>query len=187
MIDDLPAQVHERTRYNLRNQHDLTSFQTRTRVFDESFFPAMTRLWNSSNPNLITTANQTTTPLTSSTHLLNPYFSCGGRKFQIIMARLRMKCSELAEHLCNMHIIDSPLCSCGQIENIEHLFLHCPLFLHHRNRLKADFVTHSIDFSIETILFGFKNTPDLENKNLLLATSVSEFLSSIQRFPLLSG
>ena len=40
-------------------------------------------------------------------------FFIGLRQEQIIMAKLRMQCSNLNGHLYSMKIIDSPACSCG--------------------------------------------------------------------------
>ena len=48
------------------------------------------------------------------------------RQEQIIMAKLRMQCSNLSEYLYSMKIIDSPACSCGFVnENEFHFLLVC--------------------------------------------------------------
>ena len=35
-----------------------------------------------------------------------------------------MHCSELHQHLADMHIIENNLCACGQPETSEHFFLY---------------------------------------------------------------
>ena len=43
----------------------------------------------------------------------NPLCFIGSRLEQIIMAKLRMQCSNLNGHLYSLKIIDSPACLCG--------------------------------------------------------------------------
>ena len=61
------------------------------------------------------------------------YFDFGSRKEQIIMARLRLKCSSLKDHLFQKNIIDSGLCTCGKIETTAHYLLHCSNYIFIRN------------------------------------------------------
>ena len=59
----------------------------------------------------------------------NPLFFIGSRQEQIIMAKLRMRCSNLNGHLYARKIIDSPACSCGLVNEKEfHFLLVCPLY-----------------------------------------------------------
>ena len=59
----------------------------------------------------------------------NPLFLIGTRQEQVIMAKLRMQCSNLNGHLKSMHIVESSTCSCGFVNEDEfHFFFGCPLF-----------------------------------------------------------
>ena len=46
LTDLLPPSVGTRTRYNQRNDPNLTGFAARTETFKRSFFPSTTHLWN---------------------------------------------------------------------------------------------------------------------------------------------
>ena len=51
------------------------------------------------------------------------------REANIAHAQLRMQCSNLNDHLYNLHVIDSPKCSCSyKCEDSNHYLFHCPLY-----------------------------------------------------------
>ena len=59
----------------------------------------------------------------------NPLFHLGTRQEQTIMARLRMRSSDLKGHLHSLKIIESSACSCGfKNEDEINFFLACPLY-----------------------------------------------------------
>ena len=59
----------------------------------------------------------------------NELYYYGNRSTNIKHAQLRMKCSRLNAHLYNLHVVDSPGCSCGHdIEDNNHYLLICPLY-----------------------------------------------------------
>lgn len=185
-----PTSVHERTHYNLRSQNNLTPYPARTNIFSESFFPAATRLWNNLDDEIkqISDPNYLKSILEKNSEAQNPYYYLGHRKFQIIMSRLRMLCSDLSDHLHRMHIIDNPHCACGQIETTEHYFLYCPLFTISRRSLERDTQNLNIPLTINIILNGLTDHNNTNNcKNRMLASSVHEYISSSHRFPLLTN
>ena len=49
----------------------------------------------------------------------------GDRTGQVYRTQLRTNCSPLNHYLCHKNIIESPLCSCGQIGTNLHFFLDC--------------------------------------------------------------
>ena len=57
LSDLLPPRVEHRTRYNLRNDPNLTSFAARTELFKRSFFPSTTPLLNSLSPEIRNSEN----------------------------------------------------------------------------------------------------------------------------------
>ena len=60
--------------------------------------------------------------------IIPSYFYKGIRKAQVMHTRLRTNCSALNHHLFSKNIVDSPLCSCGSIENNYHLLFNCPKY-----------------------------------------------------------
>jgi len=56
-----------------------------------------------------------------------PNYNCGKLLGQTFYSRIRLGCSTLARHLFLKNIIDNPLCQCGEVESVEHLF-YCPIF-----------------------------------------------------------
>ena len=95
-----------------------------------------------------------------------------------------MNCSDLANHLFQMNIIDSPHCSCGGIESTEHFFISCPLFLRIRNKLENDLKNLTNAFNLDIILHGNPFKDVITNK--LISSAVNEYICNSQRFPLLS-
>jgi hypothetical protein len=188
LTDHLPIPVHERTHYNLRNQANLTPYQARTKTYTDSFFPSMTRYWNNLNDDVrqITDHKSLQRKLQReiAVSTKNPYFYLGSRKFQVIMSRLRMCCSDLAHHLFEMNIVENPNCACGEIENTEHFFFFCPLFIYSRNTLKDDLQNLNADFNLDIILHGAPDQDKLTNKLIVIA--VNEYLCETRRFPLLA-
>ena len=117
-------------RYPVRNRSNLSCPTFRTETNKKSFFPSMTLFWNNFEEN---TRYLEKLPLKahSTKHkplMYNPYFYLGNRQFNIIMARLRMRCSELRQHLFDMNIIENNNSECGLPETTSHhVFLECPL------------------------------------------------------------
>ena len=77
----------------------------------------------------------------------NPLFHLGTRHGQIIMARLRMRSSDLKGHLYSMKIIESSACPCGfKKEDEIHFVLACPLY----NRPRVTLL--NVHFTVRTLL-----------------------------------
>ena len=91
-----------------------------------------------------------------------------------------MKCSELRQHLYNMHIIDDNKCICGLVETSEHFLFHCPLYTAIRTEMRTSFEENNIDFKINIVLNG-----DVHNNNKIIKV-VDTYLSDSKRFSLLS-
>ena len=123
----IPAQVSSASRYNLRNAHNYQTIQARTNQYRDSFLPSTLHLWN----NLPLEARQSNSLNSFKLFLkkdILPIPRCyyyGNRKLQILHSRLRIGCSALNLDLFTKNITDSPLCSCGSIENSQHYFFHC--------------------------------------------------------------
>ena len=89
------------------------------------------REWNSLN-----TASKNSSSLVSFKRTLNesiivpPYFYTiqTSRIGQILHTRIRLECSSLNQHLYKKNLINSPNCSCGQVESAAHFLLSCPRY-----------------------------------------------------------
>ena len=77
----------------------------------------------------------------------------GKWKIRILYTRLRTNCSSLNLHLSIKNISDSPLCSCGSIEDNQHYFFHCMHYQRQRNELLneiARYATLTLNFCMAT-------------------------------------
>jgi hypothetical protein len=104
----------------------------------------------------------------------------GERWTNIMHARLRMGCSKLKSDLFyNLHVIDDPYCTCGQIETAKHFLLHCPIYADLRENLLSsiDFI---IPITIDTLLYG--NNELSRNNNLEIFKIVHLFIKKSKRF-----
>ena len=91
------------------------------------------------------------------------YFNFGSR---IIFVRLRLKCSSLHDHLFQINIIDSGLCTCGKIETTAHYLLHYPNYIFIRNE-----TIHTLGtIDVQSLIFG--NSIKNENENRLVFETV---------------
>ena len=142
-------------------RYDIPVLFTRTETYRRSFVPYTTGLWNKLNKD---TRNSPTLDSFKSTvkgpkKEVNKLFSFGKRIPSIHQARMRIGCSKLNAHLCyNLHVIPSPQCQCGcPLEDPNHFFFTCPIFLAQRTSL-LNIITHiSNNINIETLLHGDPN------------------------------
>ena len=109
-----PTRVADLQRYHFRHAYNFVPPRCRTVKYQKSFIPKATMLWNSlGNEKEITDFEQFKSALQSRT-VHNELFYLGSRKINIIMAKIRMNCSELGSHLHRIKVIDTPACKCGQ-------------------------------------------------------------------------
>ena len=106
----LTESVASRNRYNVRSASALNQSLVKTRLglFNNSFLPSATRLWNILPQDIKTISDHCTfkRALSHKSHVANSnLFNFGERKWNVIHARIRMKCSILKAHLYDMHII----------------------------------------------------------------------------------
>ncbi len=112
-----------------------------------------------------------------------PWYGKGERNLDIHHTRMRLGCSKLKAHLhfnLHVHVIDSPLCTCGPIiEDPSHYFLKCPLYQQQRIVLfnKINIIRPP---DIALILHGDRNLTVDENLNIVL--SVQTFINTTRRF-----
>ena len=116
LVEILSNAVNVDKHYKLRNEDDIEQFQFRTEKFRKSLFPDCVRKWNSLEKDLRKECSFNafrTKVITNTVANCSKLYYVGQRKFNIILAQLRMNCSNLNAHLYSLHVIDSPACGCS--------------------------------------------------------------------------
>ena len=129
LLPHIPETVENRVqaRYLIRNRSNLSCPTFRTETYRKSFFPSRTLFWNNLEEYIKHLEKMTLkVHLTKHKPKCNPYYYLGNRQFNIIMARLRMRCSELRQHLFDMNIIENNKCECGLQETTSHFLSRMP-------------------------------------------------------------
>ena len=92
--------------------------------------------------------------------------------------RLRQNCSILKGDLFRCNLIDSCYCSCDNyVENNEHYFLHCKLFVNQRNVMLNNIRVFGLDLFINNILYG--NSDFAYDVNCSLFTYTHQTLTDV--------
>ena len=168
----VPQPVGAASRYNLRNANNLQTITTRTN--------SAIRSWN----NLPMEIKQADTVNSFKNHLIKkqPVLKCdyvGNRRAQFLHTRLRTNCSSLNIDLFNKNISDSPLCSCGSIEDAQHFFFHYRHYTAQRNALLIAVLTYIVP-SLRCILYGDPSLSLELNSNIF--EHVQKFIIDTKRF-----
>ncbi|MCW4344426.1 MAG: reverse transcriptase domain-containing protein [Candidatus Thiodiazotropha endolucinida] len=177
----VPEPISNVSRYNLRNSNNIRTVNTRTSQYYQSFLPSTIRSWN----DLPAEVQQYNTLSSFRNHLnkdkayVPQYFYTGSRKAQILHTRLRTHCSSLNLDLFMKNITDSPLCSCGSIEDAQHFFFHC-----HKYQAQRNVLLNSISLiqapSLHLLLQGDLALA-LETNKMIFET-VQKFILETKRF-----
>ena len=182
-LSSLPPQNFGNTsRYSLRNSNNLQGILCRTALYSNSFLPSTIRAWN----NLPAEVRQFDSLDTFKQFLsrererVPKYFYSGNRRGQLLHTRIRTNCSNLNNDLFLKHIIDSPLCLCGNIENANHYFFVCPLYVHQRTTLLSSISQYHNNLTLNILLFVEASLSDDVNK--LIFESVQKYIIDTKRF-----
>lgn len=180
----LPSPLLDNTGYNLRNRNDLNQYRLRTEKFRRSIFPDCIRLFNSLPCEVRNslTMNDFSSKI-SEQSLPNRLFYGFSRKLGIIHAQFRMNCSNLNGHLFSLHVIDDPTCICSnEIENCEHFFFHCHMYIAQRENFLASIreVCNGCPITVNLLLFGNEDLSEVIN--LQLFALVETFIFDSNRF-----
>ena len=187
LLPHIPETVENRVqaRYPLRNRSNLSCPTFRTETYRKSFFRSMTLFWNNLEENIKHLEKMPLKMhLTKHKPKCNPYYYLGNRQFNIIMARLRMRCSELRQHLVDMNIIENKNCECGLPETTSHFFLECPLYIVPR-RILCDFLLRiNYEFTVHALLYGISDGIN----NFIINQATQEYVIAwTNRFKLLNN
>ena len=176
-----PPALHERQNYNLWRSHNYTQPKCRLSKYQKSFFPNSIFLWNSLDEAKKQLAEYDLFKAALEPNLQqNELYFIGERHLNIIMAKIRMNCSELKSHLYRINVIESPNCTCGEaVEDPYHYFFICPQYTAQRAALHAA-VANLAPFTLKTILSGCTQLSLQENKEIYNATQT--FIKNSKRF-----
>ena len=167
----------------LRGANNIAVPLAKREQYKRSFFPYAIKKWNDSDRDMKSVATLNELKQEFKKHRENPpmIYYYGKRSESIHHARMRLGCSDLNHHLCNvMHVIDSAKCNCGfHKETVTHFLIDCPLYEEYRRDLFFR-VSALSNFTVKTMLFG-DNTLKLE-ENIKIFSYVHEFIFSTGRF-----
>ena len=178
----LPNRFQDIHNYSTRNSNALQPPFTRTSLYSNYFLPSSVRSWNKQPAEIQTLS---TLPrfknYFKNKNVKKPiYYYEGSRTGQILHSRLRMNCSNLSSHLFKKHLVQSPNCSCGEIETNEHYLLKCHRYNIYRQRYISN-LRFSIRITTNVLLFGSERLSIEQNKEIF--KSVQKFIIASNRFP----
>ena len=177
----VPQTVNSISRYNLRNANDLQTVNARTTLYYNSFLPSTIRAWNNlpSEAQQLESVNSFKFFLIKENVPVPKYFYIGKRKAQILHTRLRTNCSSLNLDLFVKNISDSPMCTCGSVEDTQHYFFHCIHFRQQRTVLINE-ISRYCNPSLTLLLHG-DQTLSFET-NVIIFQAVHKYICNTQRF-----
>ena len=178
----IPQEVSQTSDYNLRNSNNIRTVQSRTTLYENSFFPSAIKKWNAlpleeRNSNSLSAFKAT---LTKDITYPPKYYFAGTRKGQVLHTRIRTGCSAVKQHLHRRNIINDPFCSCGMVEDAEHFLLQCPLY----SQFRRDMFRYVAQFCPPTVNILLYGDPDIFtcDINASIFLSVQNFILNSKRF-----
>jgi len=177
----IPSQVGNITSYNLRNSSNLRNISCRSQLLSKSFLPPSIISWNS-----LTDEVRTVPSLNTFKCLLSKgrkdvplfYYECD-RQTCVYYARLRTHCSNLYEHLFTKNIVESPLCTCGDIKDTYHFLFSCPLYMGSLFEIYNQLFAYR-PLTVRLLLFGSSLLTDTSNSYIFRC--VHNYLQHTRRF-----
>ena len=177
----IPQQIETVSQYNLRNAQNLRNIRTRTSSYYNSFLPSTLRQWNnlSIETRQLNSLNSFKWFLKKDKSSVPKYYYFGKRKAQILHTCLRTGCSSFNLDLFVKNISDSPMCHCGSIENAQHYFFHCNMYLRQRTLL-LNSVANYCTPTLNVLLQGGPSLSDAINESIF--QHVHTFIIDSERF-----
>ena len=99
---------------------------------------------------------------------------------QIHHTRLRTYSSSLNNFLFRRQLVNSPLCECGDIEDMEHYILHCPRYNQFQQEMFDTVIRHFGTVSLELLLNG--EVSAAYHDNVEVFSAVHDFIVRSRRF-----
>ena len=178
--------------YQTSNSEDLATYQIRTNIFKDSFFPYSIMEWNK-----LSSSTRNSTYSVFRNHLLkilrpvsNPVYNIQNYIGLKLLTRLKLSLRHLNEHRFNHNFQNciTPLCTCSlEFESTAYFFLHC----HHYHNIRAKLLnslevidTNLLKLSEEqltkVLLYGFSQLDQNHNRNIL--NSSIKYIVKLKRF-----
>ena len=140
-------------------------------------------MWNSLSQSLreITNLNSFKRSITERTISVPRFYFNGERKYAILHARLRNKCSNLNHDLFTNHISLTEKCACNaNHETTFHYFFECVNYTNERMTMLRSLHQFSFQTYLNTILFGDSMLTDEQND--ILFSIIQTFIKQTKRF-----
>lgn len=186
LYDLIPPTVEEISNYNLRNRQNISQPLSRLTLYQQSFFPATIKLWNSLESNIRQLPAFGSFKQTIQTHFFKNvkpplYYNVGDRYINILHTRIRNKCSALNSDLYHANLVPNSYCACGFFnENAEHFLLYCVRYHIQRHVLLAELDRENIIVNLNDLLYGNENyTPE---QNSIIFLKVQTYIKETGRF-----
>ena len=183
--DNIPPFVREISNYPLRNRANLTNIYTRTEISNKSCVPSSVSYWNELQSDLRESDTFLTFRHKFKENILGDikipsFYMKGNRKWSVIHARIRNKCSDLKYDLSQNHLTDDKRCVCGNLEeNALHFFFECENYTNLRlTMFRQTRQYHPL--SLNTLLYGKTTLSD--NDNCFLFQAVQQYIKDSGRF-----
>lgn len=167
---------------NLRNNSDFEIPFIRLCSYETSFIPSTLKLWNDLDQRIrsLTSLLRFKSSIKSTPVKTVDYISKTERKFNIILTRIKHRCSSLKADLYRVNIVPNSTCSCGALmETAEHYFFECDLYNEQRERLFRNLNPNFI-IDIQLLTTGSPYFDFETNKNIIL--SALKFIKDSHRF-----
>ena len=179
---------------NTRSSNKYVEFKFKNDIFNKSFFPFVTKIYNSLDVSLRNLPNmedfKENLKLKYKSRK-NKHFSRGISKYSnAVHTQLRVGQSDLNSHGFKINLKEDDLCLCYRSETTSHFFLDCFLYQEERESLFKKiseylprFQTFSKSKKLEIILSGFNLQniePDLRNVSVVFA--VQNYILKTKRF-----
>ena len=177
---------------NLRSVGGYLPYPTSSNKFSKSFFPHISKLWNSLDKSITSKNLEDFKIYTKS---LKPrkvrHFSRGSKISNTLLTRIRIGRSDLNQHKFTIGQVESPECLCHfREESTKHYFIECFLYTQERQNLFnlighyiPKFKTMNKTEKLNIILFGLNRENDeYTYLNTIITKSVQNFIIKTKRF-----
>ena len=129
-------------------------------MFANSYFPSTINLWNELELNIRSSINigQFVYRLKQKYKKEKPpmWYLHGDRKNNILLCRLRNKCSTLNADLFRCNLVDNSACVCGHhTETASHFFYQCPIYINQREQLFLSLFNIGFDRNLLPLIFFY--------------------------------
>ena len=177
----VPESISNVFNYNLRHSSNLRGINARTTQYQQSFLPTAIKEWNNLPLELqqSNTVNSFKYNLTKDKEQTPKHYYTGSRRLQILHTRLRTHCSALNLDLFLKNVSETPLCSCGSIEDSQHYVFHCSHYQTQRTALMNAISTIQTP-TLNLLLYGSSNLSVDINKAIF--DKVHKFILDTKRF-----